>query len=137
MYELTVHAEFCAAHALTIAGTLEPTHGHNWRVTLTIAGPALDQDGLLCDFHAVEAALASVLAPFHNTDLNTTPPFDTLNPTAEHVAQHIAQATQRALANTLPPGAAVRACRVTEAPGCAATYSSSIRTPKPTAHNHD
>ncbi|MDQ7012287.1 MAG: 6-carboxytetrahydropterin synthase [Planctomycetota bacterium] len=124
MYELTVHAEFCAAHAITIAGTLEPTHGHNWRVTLTLWGTTLDADGLLCDFHAVEAALAAVTAPFQNADLNTTPPFDRVNPTAEHVARHIAEATQRALANVLPAGTRVASCRVTEAPGCAATYFS-------------
>ena len=122
MYELTVHAEFCAAHAIVMQGNREPTHGHNWRVTLTLSGEALDADGLLCDFHAVEAALAGVTAPFQNADLNTTPPFDRVNPTAEHVARHIVEATQHALASTLPPGTRVAACRVTEAPGCAATY---------------
>lgn len=123
MYHLTVHAEFCAAHTILMQGHREPTHGHNFRVTLTITGPTLDPDGLLCDFHAVEAALAGVLTPFHNADLNTTPPFDTLNPTAEHIARHIAEATQHTLAGSLPQGAAVSSCRVTEAPGCAATYS--------------
>lgn len=122
MFRLSVQTEFCAAHAITIGGTREPVHGHNWRVTLTIAGPTLDGDGLLCDFHAVQAALADVVAPLHNVDLNLTPPFDTTNPTAEHVARHIALGAGRALAGTLPPGAAVASCRVTEARGCAATY---------------
>ena len=129
MYELTVQAEFCAAHAIVMRGTPEPTHGHNFRVTLTIAGPALDPDGLLCDFHAVEAALAETIAPFCNADLNATPPFDQLNPTAEHLARHIAETTRRALANTLPSGAAVVSCRITEAPGCAATYHLPPHTP--------
>ncbi len=123
MYELTVDAEFCAAHAIVMRGSREPTHGHNWRVTLTLSGEALDADGLLCDFHAVEAALGGVLAPLQNADLNQTPPFDRMNPTAEHVARHIAEATQRALADALPSGTRVSSCRVTEAPGCAAVYS--------------
>jgi len=122
MFELTVQAEFCAAHAITSAGAREPVHGHNWRVTLTIAGPTLDADGLLCDFHAVEAALAETIAPLANADLNATPPFDRVNPTAEHVARHIAQRAGALLAPKLASGARVAACTVTEAPGCAATY---------------
>lgn len=123
MYHLSVETEFCAAHAITIGGAREATHGHNWRVTLTVSGPTLDADGLLCDFHAVEAALRDTTAPFHNADLNTTAPFDRLNPTAEHVARHIAERVQASMAAMLPPGAGVASCRVTEAPRCAATYT--------------
>lgn len=125
MYELTVQAEFCAAHAIVMGGKREPVHGHNWGVTLTLCGPTLDADGLLCDFHAVASALGAVIAPFQNADLNTTPPFDRTNPTAEHVARHIAAATQCALGGVLPEGTAVASCRVTEAPGCSATYYAS------------
>ena len=45
MFEVSVEAMFCAAHALTIGGDREPVHGHNWHVSATVAGPALDQDG--------------------------------------------------------------------------------------------
>jgi 6-pyruvoyltetrahydropterin/6-carboxytetrahydropterin synthase len=122
MYELEVSAEFCAAHAIVIAGAREPVHGHNWRVTLTVVGPTLDADGLLCDFHAVGAALSEVTGCFANADLNATAPFDRVNPTAELVARHIAGAVSSRLAGVLPAEARVSACRVTEAPGCAATY---------------
>lgn len=122
MYELEVQGEFCAAHAIVIAGAREPVHGHNWRVTLTVTGPTLDAHGLLCDFHAVEAALAETTRPFANADLNATPPFDRVNPTAEAVARHVAEGVASRLAGLLPSGARVSACRVTEAPGCAATY---------------
>ena len=128
MYHLTVETEFCAAHAIVMRGVREPNHGHNWLVTLTLAGPTLDADGLLCDFHAAEAALRTTTAVFHNADLNTTPPFDRVNPTAEHVARHIAEATQSALEESLPDGARVTACRVTEAPGCAVTYHRTVPT---------
>src|SRR5205823_5077536 len=97
MFELTVDTEFSAAHALVIAGTREPVHGHNWRVTATIAGTKLDQDGLLCDFHSVEAALNEVIAPFCNQDLNQTRPFTDINPSAENVARHIATELQTRL----------------------------------------
>ena len=43
---------------------MEELHGHDWRVTVVVAGPDLDSEDLLVDFHAVEAALQSVVAPF-------------------------------------------------------------------------
>lgn len=122
MYEISVEAEFCAAHAITIAGTREPIHGHNWRVTAIIGGDRLDADGLLCDFHTVHQTLGEIVEPFHNRNLNEVPPFDTTNPSAELVARHIADELGRRLGRALEPHARVRSVRVTEATGCAATY---------------
>ncbi|MCP3905503.1 MAG: 6-carboxytetrahydropterin synthase [Planctomycetes bacterium] len=122
-YELSVDREFCAAHALVIAGQREPVHGHNWHVTLVVAGDALDGDGLLCDFHLLERELDDVLAPLDNADLNATPPFDEVNPTAEHVARHIAEQMRRRLAACGETSHVhVVSASVTEAPGCRATY---------------
>ncbi len=118
MYELTVESTFSAAHAITIRGEREPLHGHDWRVTLTVAAPTLDPDGLICDFHALHELLRAAIAPFHNRALNDVPPFDRLNPTAEHVARHVGQAVAR----SLPPGITLNSARVTEAPGCAAIW---------------
>jgi len=118
MFELSVRREFCAAHAITIAGRREPTHGHNWGVTVVVTGEQLDANGLLCDFHLIERELDRVIGEFHNRDLNVVSPFDRVNPTAEHVARHIAEAI-----GPLPcKGAVVDRVIVTEAPGCAATY---------------
>lgn len=115
-----MQTEFAAAHALRIAGRREPVHGHNWRVTLTARGPTLDADGLLCDFHDLERALHESVARFRNADLNATPPFESgLNPSAENVARHIAER----IAPALPPGVRVACVRVTEAPGCEASYT--------------
>ncbi len=122
MYELEVQGEFCAAHALSIGGVREAVHGHNWRVTVTIAGSTLDRDGLLCDFHTVESALREVIQPLHNADLNAAAPFTKENPTAENVARMIAREMAARLDGPLAPHARVAGVRVTEAPGCAATY---------------
>lgn len=118
MYELTVEAAFSAAHALSIKGDREPLHGHDWRVTATVEGPELDADGLLCDFHDVERRLREITGALHNRNLNETPPFDDLNPSAEHVARWIADRLRPAI----PAGALLISVRVTEAPGCAATF---------------
>jgi len=122
IYEVSVEAEFCAAHALLIAGKREAVHGHNWRITATVAGDHLDTDGLLLDFHALEQVIADVLGPFRNADLNATPPFDRTNPSAEAVARHIAESVQDRLARTPAPLSRVVAVRVTEAPGCSVVY---------------
>ena len=90
MHTIEVHHEFCAAHALTIAGASEPVHGHNFRVKAAIVADDLDADGLVCDFHTAREILVEICDPFTNRSLNDTPPFDTHNPTAEHLARHIA-----------------------------------------------
>ena len=118
MFQLRFETVFSAAHAIVIAGVREPIHGHDWTVTAIIQAPTLDTDGLVCDVHAVEKTLHAITTRFHNRSLNDTPPFDTVNPTAEHVAMHIATE----LAKGLPRNTTVHSVTVTEAPGCAATY---------------
>jgi 6-pyruvoyltetrahydropterin/6-carboxytetrahydropterin synthase len=122
VFELTVQSEFCAAHALVISGVRETTHGHNWRVEVVIRGTTLDPDGLLCDFHTVEAMLEQVIEPFQNADLNRVEPFVKLNPTAENVAKHIAGSLAELLDTSLAPHAKVDSVSVTEAPGCRAKF---------------
>jgi 6-pyruvoyltetrahydropterin/6-carboxytetrahydropterin synthase len=123
MFSITVEHEFCAAHALTIAGTRETFHGHNFHVWVTVEGSALDADGLLCDFHVVQQALRDATEPFTNRNLHECPPFTTKNPTAENLAACIADEVMRRVRPSLPPKARVARVRVSEAPGCVATYT--------------
>jgi len=118
MYELTIDARFSAAHAIRINGVPEPTHGHDWLATVCIAGRTLDENDLLMDFHTIEDALKECVARFHNRNLNEVPPFDKANPTAERVAQHIGKTIQPILAGDVQ----LLWARVTEAPGCTATW---------------
>lgn len=98
MYELTVETVFSAAHSLVIQGTPEQIHGHDWHVTAAVVGTRLDRDGLLVDFHAVERALGEIVAPFKNANLNQTPPFDRVNPSAENVAAFLARSLDERVA---------------------------------------
>jgi len=123
VFSISVEDTFHASHAILIGGQREPLNGHQWRVVATIEGPHLDPEGLLCDFHAVQRALALIIAPFQNANLNHVPPFDKdLNPTAENVARHIARQLQQGLRAHLSREARVASVSVTEAPGCVATY---------------
>lgn len=122
MFELSIEREFCAAHALVISGVREAMHGHNWKVTATVRGMELDPDGLLCDFHTVAEVLGSILSELDNRNLHEVEALRGKNPTAEVVACHIHGRLSERLDGALAPHARVWSVRVTEAPGCAATY---------------
>ena len=92
-FEITATREFAAAHQLRLYdGSLEPLHGHNWKVLVTIGSSELDAIGVVMDFHELERLLDSVVSPLHNAHLNDVEPFKTsLNPTTENVALHVAR----------------------------------------------
>ena len=117
-YELRVSTSFFARHALSLKGEQEPLHEHTWEVVTSVRGMTLDQDGLLCDFHVLEEMLTRIVSPFADGNLNCIPPFDARNPSAELVAQYIADR----MADGLPAGLTLESVTVTEAPGCAAKY---------------
>jgi 6-pyruvoyltetrahydropterin/6-carboxytetrahydropterin synthase len=129
MYEISVRTEFSAAHALSISGIREPIHGHNWHVTVVIAGRQLDPDGLLCDFHTVEDVLAEITEPLDNNDLNRSELLAGINPSAENLARRIAEELGSSLNAALAPHAWIDSVSVTEAPGCCATYRPEGRNP--------
>ncbi|MHC4100467.1 MAG: 6-pyruvoyl trahydropterin synthase family protein [Planctomycetota bacterium] len=118
MFELMVERDFHAAHAVVVEGRRESSHDHTWHVSVVVAGPAVGSEGLLCDFHVIERQLEQVLEPLCGCDLNQTPPFDQISPTAEMVARHIADV----IGPQLPDQVTLAGVSVTEAPGCTATY---------------
>ena len=90
MFQITTTRWFSASHQLRLHdGSLEPLHGHNWRVKLTVGSARLDSIGVVMDFHELERLLDQVLSPLHNRHLNDTPAFAKLNPSAENVALHV------------------------------------------------
>ena len=116
MYSIRIERIFSAAHAMLINGEPETLHGHDWRVRVTLESLSLDAEGMVCDFHELEASLDVIIAPFINANLNETPPFDTVTPTAENVAGHVAKTME----SGLPATVAAITVAVTEAPGCEA-----------------
>lgn len=122
MYELSVQGEFCAAHALVIGGVREPIHGHNFRVAACVRAAELDADGFVCDFHLVQESLSGILADLSNCNLQEHAAFGKRSPTAENIARHIHDTLARRLQGKLGVGAWVSSVRVTEAPGCEASY---------------
>jgi 6-pyruvoyltetrahydropterin/6-carboxytetrahydropterin synthase len=92
-FEITTTRTFSAAHALRLPqGGIEPIHGHNWRVKVTVSAANLDALGTVMDFHELERLVDEILRPLHNRHLNEAEPFvKELNPSAENVAFHLAR----------------------------------------------
>jgi 6-pyruvoyltetrahydropterin/6-carboxytetrahydropterin synthase len=119
--------EFSAAHQLRLYdGSLEPVHGHNWRVRVTVAAEAggLDSIGVVMDFHELERLVDGVVGRWHNRHLNDVEPFAAaggelrLNPSAENVAQALGQEVR----GGLPKGIVLLSVEVWETRANRATY---------------
>ncbi|MEM1107679.1 MAG: 6-carboxytetrahydropterin synthase [Planctomycetota bacterium] len=128
MYEATIESTFSAAHALRLPdGSLEPLHGHDWRVAVTVASAGLDAMDTVMDFHELEKLVEARVAPWRHQNLNAVAPFVggegdiqglAINPSAERVAEQIAAAVSVGL----PEGVGLQEVSVGEAPGCIARY---------------
>ena len=89
-FEISTTRSFSAAHQLRLYDqSLEPLHGHNWRVRIVVSATNLDSIGVVMDFHELERLADDIIGPLHNRHLNDISPFDRLNPSAENVALHI------------------------------------------------
>ncbi len=120
MYTVSVEAEFRAVHRLRLSdGTLEPRHGHEWRVRAHFTRAELDEADMVIDFDEARAGLESVVALLHETDLNRHEALAGANPTAEIVAKYVFdQICAQGLFT-------IRRVEVIEAPGCAAVFEPS------------
>lgn len=124
MFEITIETGFSAAHAIRLDDdTLEPLHGHDWRVAVTVAAEELDRIDTVMDFHELQRMTDAVIEPFRNRNLNDVEPFrgtspDAVNPSAESVARWIGQR----VAEQLPQRCRLVEVAVGEAPGCNARY---------------
>jgi 6-pyruvoyltetrahydropterin/6-carboxytetrahydropterin synthase len=122
MFEVSVEETFAAGHALRgYRGKCENPHGHNYRVRVTLAGPELDQVGLLFDFVQLKKALLEVIQRLDHRFLNDLPPFDGINPSAENLARYFYEELSRQLAPAAN-GARISQISVWETDTTAATY---------------
>jgi 6-pyruvoyltetrahydropterin/6-carboxytetrahydropterin synthase len=119
VYEVTIQRHFDAAHALRgYAGRCENLHGHRYEVAVCLAAEELNDIGLAFDFTELKAVLQErVLSRLDHVNLNETPPFDQMNPSAESIARFIYDQLAEAL-----PQAHICWVRVWESPDAWATY---------------
>ena len=132
MFQVSVEESFAAGHALRgYRGKCENVHGHNYKVRVTLEGPALGSIGLLYDFKDLKEAIQCIIRKLDHQFMNNIPPFDVVNPSAENLAKYFCDEVGRVLAaragTTDPgpnPGAPCRVQQVTvwETDTTTATY---------------
>jgi 6-pyruvoyltetrahydropterin/6-carboxytetrahydropterin synthase len=97
-YTLTIKEHFDAAHALVgYPGECRNLHGHTWEVEVSVSGRELDEVGIVYDFKDLKESLHVILGGYDHRYLNETPPFDTINATAENLARTIYERLERTL----------------------------------------
>jgi 6-pyruvoyltetrahydropterin/6-carboxytetrahydropterin synthase len=120
MFEISADYSFAAGHALRgYKGKCENVHGHNYRVQVTVAGEKLDAAGLLMDFVDLRGAIKGVAERLDHRFLNDLAPFDTLNPSAENLAQYFCEQLQSSMGAN---GLRVSQVTVWETDATSATY---------------
>ena len=123
MFELTVKAEFEAAHHINgYQGKCQRLHGHNWSVEAVVEGYALDELGMLIDFKVLKAELNNVLDELDHRYLNELPIFSTKNPTAENLAKYVFEQLSKSEI-FVDSVASLKAIRVYESPRSCVTYT--------------
>jgi len=120
MFEVSIDYSFAAGHALrNYKGKCENTHGHNYKVRVTIEGPDLDSAGLLVDFVDLRRAVGKIVDRLDHQFLNELPPFDELNPSAENIAYYFCRELEPQVNQN---GARIEAVTVWETDLSFATY---------------
>ena len=92
---------FDARHALTsYQGESEESHHHLWEVAIRVGSDSLNAEGFALDFHEVHRVLEEAVTPLRNGDLNLHPEIGRPTPSAERLAEVLAE-------NLRPPLAAI------------------------------
>lgn len=85
-------AAFKASHALTAyQGMTEEAHDHEWRVEAQVGTESLNTEGYALDFHEAHTILSEAVAPLNGSNLNKHPEIGRPSPTAERVAEVLAE----------------------------------------------
>ena len=120
MFELTIEANFDAAHQLRgYKGKCERLHGHNWKVHVHVQAERLNEIDLAIDFTELKRIVNDVISPFDHTFLNEVFPFTEKNPSSENVAKWIYDSFNKRLKDD---NVRLSAVTVWESESASATY---------------
>ncbi|NQZ53024.1 MAG: 6-carboxytetrahydropterin synthase QueD [Piscirickettsiaceae bacterium] len=97
-YTLKILADFASAHTLRdYPGDCSRMHGHNWKLEVEVTATTLNEHGMGMDFKTIKTAARELAKTLDHRYLNDIPPFDTINPTAENIAQYFYQNLSKTL----------------------------------------
>ncbi len=121
-FSVRVEARFEAAHFLReYRGISEPLHGHSYKVEaeLQARGGGVDHDDIAVDFVSARRKLEALARKLDYGCINDVAPFDTINPSAENIAEWFQRELSAAVADE---AAIVTAVTVWEGPVNSVTF---------------
>ena len=121
-FTVRVEARFEAAHFLReYRGISEPLHGHSYKVEAELIGRGggVDDDAIAVDFVSARQKLEALAKKLDYGCINEVPPFDSINPSAENIAQWFYRELNAAVAGE---NAIVRAVTIWEGPVNSVTF---------------
>ena len=120
VFTTSIETYFAASHQLHgYEGPCKALHGHTWKVRVEIQTEQIDDIGISFDFKKLKSVTETVLSRLDHKHINDTPPFDTINPTAENLARYIYRETWK----QLPDAVAMHRVIVWESVNSAVSYS--------------
>lgn len=125
MFEIGVSGQFEAAHRLV--GDFGPAvrmHGHTYRLEVAVRGERLADDSTLYDIGRLREAVDGLASELHYRDLNEVPGLESVNTTAEAVANFI---WERLAPDLREAGLATLIVRVWESPQVYAARDDALR----------
>jgi 6-pyruvoyltetrahydropterin/6-carboxytetrahydropterin synthase len=119
LFRTFIETRFSAAHRLIgYAGHCGRVHGHTWKVRVEVETDRINDIGISIDFKELKRLAESVIDRLDHQDINTVPPFDIQNPTAEHLSRYIYGEVK----NKLPTSIRLAQVTVWESENHAVTY---------------
>jgi 6-pyruvoyltetrahydropterin/6-carboxytetrahydropterin synthase len=90
LYDISIETKFAASHQLHgYNGPCKSLHGHTWKIRVEVTTTEVDEIGISFDFKALKSITEEVIDRFDHEHINSIPPFDKKNPTAEHLSRYI------------------------------------------------
>jgi len=122
LFRIFIETHFAASHQLHgYEGPCKALHGHTWKVRVEVETEKLNEIGISFDFKELKSITESVIDRLDHHHINDIPPFDKINPTAEHLAKYIYEE----VANLIPNHVSISQVIVWESANYAVSYSDS------------
>lgn len=104
---------FAAGHRIPDhPGECRYLHGHNYRVRVHVRAEKLDAIGMVVDFSRLREMTESVAGRFDHRVINDIPPFDSRNPTAEHIAEFLFHSMSEQMDQAEETAGRVKVCKI-------------------------
>jgi 6-pyruvoyl-tetrahydropterin synthase len=105
VFEAGITLRFSASHRLKgDFGAARELHAHDYRLDVSVRGPALRSDGVLLDITVLETACRQLIAEFDGQCLDDVPALADINTTMEALAERIFTVVAPAMSNGVEEG---------------------------------